>query len=68
MKKNSPKAPAKDLPHGMAAINSGVDAVYIGAPQSLVRTLPTLSKMYALVSMHTLLTHKFCGYQHDLVR
>ena len=26
-------APAKDLLHGMAAINSGADAVYIGAPQ-----------------------------------
>ncbi len=26
-------APAKDLIHGMAAINSGADAVYIGAPQ-----------------------------------
>ena len=26
-------APAKDLVHGMAAINSGADAVYIGAPQ-----------------------------------
>lgn len=25
-------APAKDLTHGMAAINSGADAVYIGAP------------------------------------
>ena len=25
-------APAKDLIHGMAAINSGADAVYIGAP------------------------------------
>jgi collagenase-like PrtC family protease len=26
-------APAKDLIHGMAAINAGADAVYIGAPQ-----------------------------------
>ncbi len=26
-------APAKDLLHGIAAINSGADAVYIGAPQ-----------------------------------
>lgn len=26
-------APAKDLVHGMAAINCGADAVYIGAPQ-----------------------------------
>ncbi|RKS99032.1 U32 family peptidase [Flavobacterium sp. 123] len=26
-------APAKDLIHGIAAINSGADAVYIGAPQ-----------------------------------
>ncbi|MEY5047699.1 MAG: hypothetical protein RLZZ175_1058 [Bacteroidota bacterium] len=26
-------APAKDLVHGIAAINSGADAVYIGAPQ-----------------------------------
>jgi putative protease len=26
-------APAKDLLHGMAAINSGADAVYIGAPK-----------------------------------
>lgn len=26
-------APAKDLLHGMAAINAGADAVYIGAPQ-----------------------------------
>lgn len=26
-------APAKDLFHGMAAINAGADAVYIGAPQ-----------------------------------
>lgn len=26
-------APAKDLIHGMAAINSGADAVYVGAPQ-----------------------------------
>ena len=26
-------APAKDLLHGIAAINAGADAVYIGAPQ-----------------------------------
>lgn len=26
-------APAKDLLHGIAAINSGADAVYIGSPQ-----------------------------------
>ena len=26
-------APAKDLVHAIAAINSGADAVYIGAPQ-----------------------------------
>jgi len=31
-------APAKDLIHGMAAINSGADAVYIGAPQFGART------------------------------
>ena len=36
-------APAKDLIHGMAAINSGADAVYIGAPQFGARSNATNS-------------------------
>ncbi len=36
-------APAKDLFHGMAAINSGADAVYIGAPQFGARSNATNS-------------------------
>ncbi|WP_269685720.1 peptidase U32 family protein [Flavobacterium lacustre] len=36
-------APAKDLIHGMAAINSGSDAVYIGAPQFGARSNATNS-------------------------
>ncbi|MEY4085400.1 MAG: hypothetical protein RL074_1187 [Bacteroidota bacterium] len=61
-------APAKDLLHGMAAINSGADAVYIGAPQfglvlhNLVRVpmLTTLWKMWRLwYNMHICITPKF---------
>ena len=36
-------APAKDLIHGMAAINSGADAVYVGAPQFGARSNATNS-------------------------
>ncbi len=36
-------APAKDLIHGMAAINAGADAVYIGAPQFGARSNATNS-------------------------
>ncbi len=36
-------APAKDLIHGMAAINSGADAVYIGAPKFGARSNATNS-------------------------
>jgi collagenase-like PrtC family protease len=36
-------APAKDLIHGIAAINSGADAVYIGAPQFGARSNATNS-------------------------
>jgi putative protease len=36
-------APAKDLLHGMAAINSGADAVYVGAPQFGARSNATNS-------------------------
>lgn len=36
-------APAKDLIHGMAAINSGADAVYIGAPRFGARSNATNS-------------------------
>jgi collagenase-like PrtC family protease len=36
-------APAKDLIHGIAAINSGADAVYVGAPQFGARSNATNS-------------------------
>jgi 23S rRNA 5-hydroxycytidine C2501 synthase len=36
-------APAKNLYQGMAAINAGADAVYIGAPQFGARTNATNS-------------------------
>ncbi|MEY3450450.1 MAG: hypothetical protein RL711_275 [Bacteroidota bacterium] len=36
-------APAKDLVHGIAAINSGADAVYVGAPQFGARSNATNS-------------------------
>jgi putative protease len=36
-------APAKDLIHGIAAINSGADAVYVGAPQYGARSNATNS-------------------------
>ena len=36
-------APAKDLIHGLAAINAGADAVYIGAPQFGARSNATNS-------------------------
>ena len=43
MKKIEILAPAKDLIHGMAAINAGADAVYIGAPQFGARSNATNS-------------------------
>jgi collagenase-like PrtC family protease len=36
-------APAKDLIHGMAAVNSGADALYVGAPQFGARSNATNS-------------------------
>src|SRR3972149_2101905 len=38
-------APAKDLIHGMAAINSGADAVYIGARSNATNSIEDIAAL-----------------------